>query len=533
MGALSELLKLTGKRAGIGAAAGAGTGAAVSEGDPSATIHGGIWGTLGGLTGHGLYEGAGALGKLAAMTRSPKSRARGMLLSRMEGDEIPISEMRGRIAQSRAGVDPLFTLGDMEMLSGAEMAALQPGGARTIAKKFYDDFIENQDQRVMNAVSAEMGSNPEAFKTVKALQDLKKATATPLYEEAYKVTGISDPELSALLKRAEDIGAFKKMELIRDADPDMPQTMPVRKVIKDPEGNRPDRVQYTLDTSHADLIKRGLDQMIAEHSDDLTGKTDDVGRAVTKLKKSILGKLDVINPTYGKARAAFSDLAQSQNAVNMGQKFMGSKIDDMDNWLERFDNLDEADKDFFRVGVAQSIKNRILSGREGHDAVKQFFKTKAHREKLKAIFPDEKSFNRFEDSMDREMRISGSKNVVLGGSPTVKRTIEQARLQKEDLNLLGDASHLVRGNPLPLIGSILTRIKQAGIGPKTAKELMKMLVSTDKAGNMTLMDELASLQKRRKALTSSNKAAGAAAAGGAGALAGYSEGTDIPVGKIP
>ena len=524
MSALFYLLKLGIQRAGIGAATGAGTAGVVSEGDPSAMTTGGIWGGLAGLAGHSVYETGGALARMGRLMRTPAARAQRMAAEAMKADELTPDVMRGRINMARSGVDPFYSLGEGNLLAKTEMAAQQPeSGARNLAYDFFKEFAEKQEQRVLNETFFELGTSPTELKTVKALQTLKEAEAGPLYEKAYEKIGIHDDELDDLLRRAEDLGAFKHMQTIATADPTWKAGLPRK--VELPTGES----IYRLDTQHLDLVKRGLDQAINEHTDDLTGKKDEIGRAYTLLKRAIVKRADEINPDYAKARATYSSYQQSQDAVRMGRKFISAKIDDMDQWVENFNDLDPADQDFFRVGVAQAIKNKMLSGVEGQDTVKKFFSNRGTREKLREVWSSQASFEKFAATMDQEMKVARSKNVILGGSPTQRRQIEQSQMATEDLDLLGDMTHAARGNLLPLISSFFTRMKAAGIGPKTAKELMQMMLTTDRAGQLQLVDELAQVQKRMRGIRTAGRGAGTAVSGGLGALAGASEGADVPV----
>jgi len=522
MGALADLALTALKRAAAGSATGAGMAAITSGGDPSAIGTGAIGGGIAGGATTGLGLTGGALAKMAGTMRDPANRARAMLLKRMEMDSLSPYELGMRANQGRPGVTPLFTHGKRNLLTLTEMGYQQPGPGRNVVDDYYKQFFQNQGNRVQNAVNFHLGADPRATQTVKALQTLKQAAADPLYKEAYaNLPDFHDEEMDDILARAEKLGAFGKMQTIQTADKSVPQDLPRSVELED--GTK----VYRMGTQHADLVKRGLDSIINDHTDDMTGRMDDVGRAVTGLKKRFLDRMDELNPAYAKARKAWSDPTTSQNAVNMGVKFLSTPVDQMDHWVEKFDHLSDGDQDFFRTGVATGIRNRMLSGTEGQDVVKKFFTNKASREKLRAIFPDQASFDAFARSMDEELRIAGSKNVVTGNSRTAGRQIEQSQLEPQDLDLFGDIMHLARGNPIPLVGSVWRRLQARGIGPETSHELLKMLYESDPGKIKALASTLRGLQRKTRAIQTGKGAVGTGVAGGAGALAGVDIGQDF------
>lgn len=59
-----------------------------------------------------------------------------------------------------------------------------------------------------------------------------------------------------------------------------------------------------------DAGKKGLDAMIADNTDSITGRVNEMGRALTQFKKAYLTELDSLNPKYEQARKDFSELSK-------------------------------------------------------------------------------------------------------------------------------------------------------------------------------------------------------------------------------
>lgn len=520
MSAIGEVLKFLGRRTAPGAAAGAVTGAITSDEDPySAAVTGAITG--GGIS--SALAATKAIPMIARALRVPmlgtKGRAARMVGEAMKADEITPDMLRGYAAEGRPGVSPLFLAppkgGSSNLFARAEDAALSPGPARNTAQKFFTDFADTQEPRVMGDVKAGLGHDPDAFKTVQALQKLRQVEAAPLYDKAYEVKGIHDEEMNDLLNRAEKLGAFGRMETIATADPEWKAGMPKQITLED--GSK----VYRFDTQHADLIKRGLDSMIQSHTDDVTGKMDEEGRAIGKLKRSILKRIDDINPDFAKARAAYAGPSASIDAVNSGKKLLSSNPSDMDELLDDFDHLPAGAKDFYRLGVVQGIKDRVASGVEGTDVAKKFFSNRHMRDKLQHVFPDAASYDKFEKNMLNEIKIRDAKNAILGNSATARRLIEHANAMGVDTDMVGDVAHLAAGNPLPIITRLARhwgRLKNV-LDPATTKAMADMLYETDPAKQQAAIDLIEKARTRQKAMHVGTVAlsAGAGAAAGAGA----------------
>jgi len=526
MGAIGDLLWTLAQRSAIGAGTGAAAAGVESQGDPSAMETGAITGGIAGGATTGLGLGASGASKVIGMApflRSPANRAKAMILRRMKMDDITPEELAARADQGRPGVTPLFLHGGRNMLSLAEIANLQPGPGRNVVDDYFaNNYLKNQRDRVQNSVHFNMGADPHATRTVQALQAVKQAEAKPLYDKAYSdLPDFHDDEMDDILGRAEQLGAFGRMKTIQTADKDVPQDLPRSVTMQD--GTK----IYRLGTQHADLVKRGLDSIINDHTDDMTGRMDDIGRAVTGLKKRFTTRMDELNPAYGAARKVWSDHTTSQNAVDMGVKFLNTPPDQMDHWLEKFDHLSDGDQDFFRTGVATAIRNRMQGGAAGQDAVKTFFKNNGTRDKLRAIFPDQSSFDKFANDMDEELKIAGAKNYITGNSRTAGRQLEQSQLDPQDMNLIGDIAHLTQGNFMPIVHNIWTRMRTVGISPETAHEVLKTLFETDPGHMKALANDLGAASRRMRTIQRGKTAIGSTVAGGAGALAGVDTGQDF------
>jgi hypothetical protein len=66
------------------------------------------------------------------------------------------------------------------------------------------------------------------------------------------------------------------------------------------------------------VVKKGLDAMVEDSKDGVTGRLSEEGRAIDSVRKSFLKKLDDINPDYKAARQAWAGPTKVQEAFNQG-----------------------------------------------------------------------------------------------------------------------------------------------------------------------------------------------------------------------
>jgi hypothetical protein len=112
-----------------------------------------------------------------------------------------------------------------------------------------------------------------------------------------------------------------------------------------------------------DAAKRGLDEMLEGYRDGVTGKLnlDSYGRAIERLRKSLVAKLDDITTidgrsAYKEARAAWAGPASLKDAAWMGRRFMRGDEEVVD---KVFKSLSGPEQDMFLLGVRREMTKMI------------------------------------------------------------------------------------------------------------------------------------------------------------------------------
>ena len=111
-----------------------------------------------------------------------------------------------------------------------------------------------------------------------------------------------------------------------------------------------------------DYVKRGLDDVLNQYREPLTGKLvlDEGGNAVNSTRKAFLNFIDNNNPDYAAARQAWAGPTEALAAMKQGQNFRQMRPELIQQTL---DGMSPSEQEFFRLGSADSLRTAV--GRSG------------------------------------------------------------------------------------------------------------------------------------------------------------------------
>ena len=170
-----------------------------------------------------------------------------------------------------------------------------------------------------------------------------------------------------------------------------------------------------------DYVKRGFDEDIAAGTDPTTGKLTPAARRELVSKKILLDAIDETGESgaqYSALRKAYSDEGSLQSALNLGRGYANQHADVT---LDHLSDMSAPEQAMFRTGAARAARDAIMSAPDTGDAYKRVFGNKLKRERLRAVFPDEKSFMKFVRTVEREATFSQTKAALTGNSRTAAR----------------------------------------------------------------------------------------------------------------
>lgn len=501
-----ELAKTGGKATAAGASGGAAAGFGGGEGEDKRWNDAQIGALIGGTTGAVLPP----LGSLAGAASKKIGRMLGwvdnedvatrVLLKAIQDDGMSPAQAKAKLAAwASLGHKPeaLFDLFGENTRGVAGAIAAMPGPS----KQRLVDMIElrqaGQADRIfdditnMGVPSAGMDFN----KTTDALIKHRKTNADPLYKAAFAAKPVSSETIERILedpmsKRAMRDGVETVMREGRATG--KPVTLLDFGIDSfDPHGNPifigaksgDPGARMVPNMRLLDATKRGLDDVLEDWRDKVTGRLrlDQKGRSVEMLRKAFVDELDVVNPAYGKARAAWAGPSAAIDALNMGRSIFKRDADITDKMIS---NLTPSEKEFFRIGFGQAVHDIVERKAEGSaDIAKTLFGNPRIQKQVRQAFPDQASFDRFSANMSRELEMF--KNAARVNPRVGSRTTPLMNAINDlDPDLVsGMIEKLSLGaNWRYAVGApIATAAKKAATGVRgpIANELSRMLTETD------------------------------------------------------
>ena len=478
----------------IGAATGGVSGFLTGEGEgrlASAAEGAAVGGTIGVVL--PVVASAAAQSLQGVISRfvpgTAQRRAAERLQQALARDEITPDEAANQLRS--LGVNA--TVADIggENITGLARATQSiPGAGRNIGRQVLETRQQGQTNRVADIVNRAFNRTQSFRQSADDLIAQRSAASTPLYERAYAQDFQFTPELDELFQRPAIQEAWRRAQTIA-ANKGI--TLP-RIFIRDAQGNLTRNTRIVPNVQAIDFIKRGLDDIVETSRDQLTGKiVGDVARGVNGARARLLTLMDDLVPDYAAARKAFAGPSALRDALSQGRRLglalnrRGAEQFDVDQIFSDLDKMTDSEKSFFRQGLAQGLIDIIEATPDSADAVKRLVGTEIRRGRLRAVFPDNETFDRFMFDLAREERFFQTRAEVLQNSIT-------ARLAQEQADLISGAptdsafGQLVRGRPLAALGQAVTAARTPN--QATLAELGRLLFSQGPQAEAALVNAL-------------------------------------------
>jgi hypothetical protein len=361
-----------------------------------------------------------------------------------------------------------------------------PGAQRQLIKETLEARDAGAGERITSdverALTGGKWSNPD---DIIASQ---KAAAAPAYEKAFAnpawsprlQTFLDDPVMKQGLNHGMKM---ERLEAVAEGRPFDPTSMGVD---LDALGN-----VTTLRTPNMRVLdagKRGLDAMIAQETDQLTGKMSPMGRSLSIFRDRYVKQLDELNPDYAPARAAFSGPAQSAGAVRAGAASLDLTPTEAYAQLSKLAPNDQA---LFRQGAMDAYAKRIAdTGKSGNETL-GVARNATQEQRLLALAKDNDSYVEAMKALAQEKKMFDTKNATIGGSQTQARAVEDGGKQGDHggggiVALAG--SSFLHGEPLTGAGlfamryaSQLLNRNRTSMAPAVNEATARLLLSQDPA----------------------------------------------------
>lgn len=438
--------------AGVGAVTGAGF---ANQGERTqGAIAGGIFGGALGAAVPAVVSGVKAVGnRLGAGASNPASRKVAKALSE---DGLTPNMVAARLA--KLGDDAVLAdVPGQNLKSLADTVANMPGKGKNIAYGNLTRRDYKQGERILESIEAALGDGKKFYSALDDTMTARAAVAKPLYKQAHS----RDVPLTDTLKK------LMQRPSVQDA------LAVIRNKAREHGDELPEGVEAMPNMKGWDYVKRALDDMIEGKRDPLTRAlpmTDEM-RAIDATRKALLNELDRLNPDYAKARAAWSGGSRFIELMEEGKKFVLGGKGSGDSVDRALGKLNSSEQEAYRFGVARALREEIDRVGDTFDVTKRIFGNKAKRDKLRAVFPDDRSFRKFQSKVLAESEKFKTKK-VLGGSPTAARQASQDDLTSPMRDMAVDA---ITGDARQLGSNLLRGLGRRGGRPGLAPEMSENL----------------------------------------------------------
>lgn len=495
----------------VGGLVGAATGGVLGTAAPAATS----------AIGKGVDRAAYALGLKAddAVATAAERKA----LQKLEGAGMtPESVQKALDDEAAKGItDTIIPDVAGEPTRGlARAAAISSDEGREIATQTLDERAASLGDRIADDVGEVLAGGKGAADALDEISARQRASAKTDYDLAFNVDGRPvTVEVTNELRRLFALPAFDEaVEQARNLAKFDGVDLPSAGDLID--GKKLDNL--SLQELH--YIKMGLDEVmgLGKRGQAKTSIGRGVEGRLKQVRRDFVDILDNASPrikndageevsSYMVARNKFAGDARLQEAIEDGQAFFRMKPDQLQR---RVAQMSDSEKEAFRIGVAQAVRDSVDKVSDLADAGKRIFGNPEKRKLLRAAFPDDESFNAFEKRMT-----SRAQQVKTRGRVGVNQG-SRTKVVDEEVSDLGQAANvgaqLLGGNPLPAVG-LGTRLYQRARMPElVGSRLSRDLFSTDPVAQREFLERLAA----RRDLDQVRQARVGRLAGGYGGAAG-------------
>lgn len=494
----ANLLGLTGRTLVGQAARGAASGAAINAAD--AAVRGGDVGPaamIGGAVGGGAPVVARTIGALAQPVVNtvrgiinPTEEAARRVATAADRDIAAASSantMAGLTPQefstARQAGTPVMNMdigGETTRALARSAANTSPEG-RAILNRAIDDRYQGQAGRLSDWLNSTF-NYPNAFEQQRAITESARAANTPAYQRAMDEAaqrhpaGLWDPTFEQLSQDPTVQAAIRRANVTAASASAREGFTPVgNPFVMDPQTGR-----MVLGADANGTVARPTLQFWDTVKRELDGVGSYDARAAARALRQ---HIDTTVPSYGEARAGAAHFFGAENALEAGQNFVSSRLDNRAA-RDALSQMTDQQRQLFQDGFVSRFVEQMREVPDRANVLNRIGQSPAARERLNIALGPQRSAEleamlRTENIMDR------ARGAVQGNSTTARQLVE--------LGLAGGANTaLGGGNPLADPGAMMNTLLIYGamkgarggvhaIDSRVATQVARLLTSNDPA----------------------------------------------------
>jgi hypothetical protein len=281
--------------------------------------------------------------------------------------------------------------------------------ARAALDKTINDRFETQGDRAVDAVRSLVQTPANANATREALQATADKSRAPFYQRAFRdgANGVWDADLEALSQSPVMQAAIKdaatsirnKTATGRAMQPQAPNGTPTLEFW--------DQVKRNLDSKYSVLSRQGDKEAAAD---------------VQAIKSALINKLDAAVPSYNVARGVAASLFNASDALEAGQKFVGSTLKNSDV-AAALAKMTPEERTLFAEGFASKLIDKINETGARRNVIDQIMKSPAARDRVRMALGSN-GVDKLDAFISREGIMDRWRGAIQGNSTTARQLIE-------------------------------------------------------------------------------------------------------------
>lgn len=470
----------------------------------------GMGGLVGAVTGPLASAGIGAVSSVGGnlLSRFNSSTAEGFARSRVANallqdmaKEKDFGASTLTAAQARLlNLGPQARVADLGQGNGQNTRALLdtvttlPGATKNQASNAIRERVSTRGNRLFEAADEATGAGGRRlYTTVEDLMAERSAASAAPYDAVRAMTVPRSAALDDLVATAQRQGLTKEAQRIADLD-GRAFTL------------RPGSSDYSMSDLH--FLKIAVDNRKASAAGTKDGKTTPYGRSVDDFKSRLLDELDTAtNGAYKVARDAYAGPSALMDAAKLGQTVLNRDLPPGQIRAE-IARMSESERDAFYVGVNEALRSKAGTP-SGQSELMSLFKNQSLQERLKAAFPDDRTYRQFASRIAAEERLAKLGGVGTG-SQTTSRQMAIADEGAAFLDAATDVASASKGNPAAAI-SLMRKLYGGAVLPEPVRDEMgKLLLKKGPAAQQALGDLSRYVDAERLRRSQASSAAGIA-----------------------
>ena len=503
-GLTSRILRGTGIGATTGAISGAGTAEGGLEdrtlGAALGTVTGGVFGGATPAVTSVIGAGTRRAGEAAGIVQPQDAarRAQEIIARSIAREGLTPEQLAARQAATvrRLGVrdETIADIGGEGVRRLARGAMAIPQSAETETRQMLTERMVAAGPRIIKDITdlTAVGAR-DLDEVANDIVTRRSLLSTPFYDQARAAGQIESFAIDNLLKKSKDV-----------------QTA-IANARRLPEyADLPDNDMVMLDKAYkyvGDLAESAKRSGERERFRDLEALR-------TQLRTAITDKV----PVYGKALDTFSGESMLFDALNSGRdKFLRKTPAEVRRELDQF--ADEGQKQMYRLGAIQTLRDEIYGMRETADVASKFLNDRNMKDRFRLIFNSTGEYEDFIKNLQREQSMARTRGMIEGGSPTTRIAQEIGEIEgPAPSEIISAGTQMARGDLMGggarMLGQLVPRMQ--GIDANVAEQITRSVLDPSFVrqqetllGLTPVLDEL-----RRRALQQQVRSAGYSATAG-------------------